>query len=362
MQIRSSVRRSSALLAAIILATGCSGQGPSESAGSAAEDVPPAPSPVVEAWVQQGGPITVGRQTTLSDSTVALAQQNGWFEDFGLEIEVFEGRGSADLLPAFLNGSIDVMIGGLQPGLLSAIAGGARIRAVSAVTTLDPDQCSNYGLMMLPEAAAQFDPKDAGYLRNLRIGGPFQGGFTGLWAVDRLAADIGLSIDDLDLQTVSAAESGATLSGGAVDAVLTGDPMMAIIRQQLGGVEVLPVSQILPGRVVTVLYFGPRLLEDRELAARYLAVHVLTMRQHAQGATEQNVAALTGPTGLEPDLLSAMCWTAPKPASRPYETAVLEAMTYAVGSGLLDSILSPEAFWDHDLLDLAEELLRSSGR
>jgi hypothetical protein len=37
-------------------------------------------------------------------------------------------------------------------------------------------------------------------------------------------------------------------------------------------------------------------------------------------------------------------------------------MTYAVGSGLLDSILSPEAFWDHDLLDLAEELLRSDRR
>jgi NitT/TauT family transport system substrate-binding protein len=314
------------------------------------------------AWKQQGGPLVVGRTMSLSDSTVTLAQQNGWFEEFGLDVEIVDVRATTDLIPSFLAGDLDVIPGGIQAGLVAAIGSGEPIRAVATLWSLSPDQCSSYGLMMLPEAAERFDAADAAALRRLRIGGPFQSGFTGLWFVDRLAASVGLELDDLDLRTVTTADSAATLIGGGVDAVLTVDPTMTRIREEIGGVEVLPVAQILPDRVLLLLYFGPRLLEDRELAARYLAVHLLAAERHAEGPTKRNLSAMTAAMGIEPDLLAEMCWSAPDPSSRPYEAVVLEAMRFAESIGQLDVVPTPQEFWDHDIQDRARELLRASGR
>jgi len=356
---RATVRSTAAVLVLVssLLLAGCSTESPADTSRPLreAEDTT---SPIAD-WRQQGGPLVVGRTMSLSDSTVTLAQQNGWFELLGLDVEVVDVRATNDLIPAFLAEDIDVMPGGIQTGLVSAIASGARIRAVATLWSLAPDQCSSYGLMMLSEAASGFDPTDADALRRLRIGGPFQSGFTGLWFVERLAASVGLTLQDLDYRTVATADSAATLLAEGVDAVLTVDPTMTRIRDQIGGVEVLPVAQVLPGRVVQVLYFGPRLLEDRELAARYLAVHLLAAERHAEGPTERNVSALTAVTGLEPELLQRMCWSAPDPASRPYETVVLEAMEFAAAIGQLDAIPAPQDFWDHEIQDRARELVRS---
>jgi ABC-type nitrate/sulfonate/bicarbonate transport system substrate-binding protein len=56
--------------------------------------------------------ITVARTPNFSDSTVAIAQQAGWFDDAGLEVTIVDGRGTTDVVPMLLSGEVDVVYGG----------------------------------------------------------------------------------------------------------------------------------------------------------------------------------------------------------------------------------------------------------
>lgn len=306
--------------------------------------------------------VTVGRTPLLADSTVAIATANGWFEEMDLDVEVVEGRNIAELVPLLLAGDIDVLLGGISPPIAEQIATGSGVRMVAGGLVLDPEDCPSYAVVTLPGASSDLSDPDA--LLTTRIGGPFEGGYLGLWYLERLAGRADVDVADLDTRHVTTADAPATLASGAVDVLLAAEPGLTRIQQELGAEVVGRVDDVLPGTLLTATYFGPDLLAEPELAARYLAVHLRTVEQHLLGATEENVALLATSTGLDPDVLRAVCWGALDPRSTVHEQAVAEAFDTASRLGLLDSIPTPEQTWDHRVGERARALLeewRASG-
>jgi ABC-type nitrate/sulfonate/bicarbonate transport system substrate-binding protein len=345
------LRSISAGLAVVVLLTSC----------ATAPGVPDMTGEAVSPGAGAEWPtIVVGRTALHDDSTVAIALQEGWFEEAGLNVVVIEGRSTVDVVPPLLSGEVDVIVGGLSPALVTAIAQGADVRMVATGTVADPAGCTTYGMMMLPEARQRFDLSMKEDVARLRLGGPFNAGFIAIWFAEELAASVGLTLDDLDLVDVPSAQAGATLVAGGVDAVIALEPGITLIEQELGGELVVPVSAVLPGRVLTGMFMGPRLLADPELAARYLAVHLRAVARHAEGGTERNVAAVSGPTGLEPSVLRAMCWSRMDTATRPYVDAVQDAFLFAQRMDRLDAVPDPDAFWAHDIRERALEILAAA--
>lgn len=305
--------------------------------------------------------ITVARTPNLSDSTVAIATQAGWFEELGLDVVVVEGRGTTDVVPMLLSGEVDVVYGGFSSAIARALVEGSGARAVATVATTDPQDCDSYGFVLRRELRDRLDLSDPDELRTVRIAGPFESGFISPWMADRLADRAGLGRDDLDLRTVLPSDAAATLAGDGADLLLVGDPSLTRLREEMDVVMVASASDLVPGLALTGLYFGPRLLADPELAATYLAIHLRALRRHGEGPTAENVEALAASTGLDPELLSAMCWRTMTGETLPYVDAVESAFAFAQRQGLLDVAPAPEQLWDHSVRGRAITLLEEWG-
>jgi ABC-type nitrate/sulfonate/bicarbonate transport system substrate-binding protein len=302
--------------------------------------------------------ITVTRTPLLSDSTVPIASDAGWFEEAGIELTVVEGRSIPELLPLLLAGEVDVMYGSLAPAIAAEMAAGSGIRLVAAGQIMDPSAaCPTFALLMPPGATPQLDPANPEALRELRIGAPLGVGIISRWFFEGLSARAGMTLDDLMLENVLTADAAATFAAGSIDALLVTEPGLTRIQEELGLEVVVRVDDVLPNKPLSGLFFGPRLLEDPELAARYLAVHMRAVAEHSKGATERNVAVMSAATGLPPELLREVCWDTMDADSTPYVGAVAEAFDAAVRFDLLEVVPTEEQIWDHSVGVRARELL-----
>jgi len=338
--------------AALMVLAACGTGEQGDAAGSPVDSV----TSEVEEW-SAPRPITVTQTPLLSDSTLPIAGDLGWFEEAGIDVIVVEGRSTSQLTPLLIAEEVDVLYGAISPAIATAIAGGSGIRLVAAGQVMDPQACPTYALLMLPDAGPRIDPDDPVALRELRVGGPFESGYLGLWFLEELGARSGITLDDMNLVNVTTADAAATLAAGGVDALLATEPALTRIQQDFGAEIVARVDEVLPGKLLTGLFFGPKLLADPELAARYLAVHLRAVAEHAKGATERNVTVMAGTTGLPPELLEAVCWETMDAGSTPHVGAVTEAFDAAVRFGTLDVVPAEEQVWDHSVGLRARELL-----
>lgn len=330
-------------MALALLASGCAG-------APASTDAPEADEPAVRG-------ITVARTPFLSDSTVAIAEQAGWFDELGIEVTVVEVRSTGESMPLLLSGEIDVAYAGFSGAMARAITEGSDVRAVASITTNDPAACDDYGFVALPDARTRFDLTDPDDLRRVRIGGPFDVGVTVLWMAEELAARAGLTVDELDLRSVSTADAAPTLTGGGVDLVAAAEPAVTRLRETAGAEVVASISELLPPLASSGLFFGPRLLADEELAATYLAIHLRALERYSEGPTVENIDAVAASTGLERDLLASMCWRPMTGAIDPYVDGVSELLAYAQSQGQLDGVPGPEDLWDRGTRERALGIL-----
>jgi ABC-type nitrate/sulfonate/bicarbonate transport system substrate-binding protein len=341
-------RSFAAIIAAGLLIAGC----------SAGEDEPSSALPPATTSLERRT-LVVAQSPLFSDSTVAFARDEGWFEQAGLEVTVIEGRNTSDLTPLLLTGEVDAAYLSITTALGSAMAEDVGIRIVAAGVVMEPGACTSYGLIVLPGTEPRLDLENPVALGDWTIGGPFSGGYLGRWFLETLADRAGLEPDDLDLMNVWTVDATATLVSGGVDALMAAEPALTRIRQEFGGEVLAGIGDVLPGSVLYALYFGPRLLADPELAARYLAVHLRAAARHAEGATERNVAVLSATTGLEPELLREMCWDQQDSMTLPHVDAVTAAFSFAQRIGELDVVPRPDQVWDHTVRERALELLAS---
>ena len=84
----------------------------------------------------------------LSSLVAFIAEEEGFFRDEGLAVEmVFWDHGAA-VIPALARGEIDVGSSGRSiTGYINVIHRGARIRLVAARTVNDPNQCGYYAFV-----------------------------------------------------------------------------------------------------------------------------------------------------------------------------------------------------------------------
>lgn len=352
------VRRLVPLLALTLALAACGG--PAEPpAPEAAEPAPQDPTTDEPDWVQEGGPLVIGRATVVTaDSVAPLAEQEGWFGQAGLDVTVVEERSPIDLLPLLVSGDIDVMFMAVTPAAFAAFAEGVQMRIPATTLIADADTCSTTGLLGDAERLSAIDPADPTTTRGLRIGGTFRS-LTSARYLDALTRSWGITVDDLELVEVPLDAHLAALRDGQVDAVFTVDPVLTLGTEETDAIAAYPTGEVNDGDVLAFLLFGPRLLEDRELGARYLAVHLHALERLNLGATEGNVALLSRLTGLEPELLARTCIPPQTLDGRPHEARLTEMWEFAVARGDVERVVPAAEVWDHGFLDRARELLET---
>jgi len=160
---------------------------------------------------------------------VYMAQQNGLFEEQGLDLELQSAGSSTEIIQAMQSGQVQIGYGG-STGVFQAVENGVDlvIIAAASATPDDPENGIN-DLLVVADSPLQ----SARDLEGKKVAVNAPGGYT------QLLADIAVKADGGDPSKVEYVQMGvpdqpAALESGAIDAFVAGEPFGTLGREENG--------------------------------------------------------------------------------------------------------------------------------
>jgi NitT/TauT family transport system substrate-binding protein len=293
----------------------------------------------------------------LSNAPFFIAQEEGYFEEQGLTIEMVEIRRSSEAIPALAQGDVDVVGGALSAGLINAIARGANIKLVADKgQASSPDGCATMVMLasnQFLDAHPSMEPTEVkGALVGLN-----PTGFRGYW-FELYLNEVGLSLDDVEIFTGEDAAQSEAIQEGTIDLMGAAEPWVTRVLQSGYGNYWVGAKDIVPGASYAMLWYGPSLLEDDpELGNRFMVGYLKGVRQYNLGKTDRNLDILEKHTELEKEFLQDACWVPINDDGMISTPNVVDFQEWALGNELLDKIITEELFWEPNFLDFANKEL-----
>lgn len=167
-----------------------------------------------------------------------LAEEKGYFEEAGLDVElVAKGGSSGETYQQVSTGNITGGGATWGAGLFNATKAGASISVIASVSRI-PDAGANPSPLIVSESSGISDAKD---LEGKKIGIPGDGGF-GIYSVALALESAGLTTDDVELVNLSPGDIPAALANGSVDASWSIEPISSAVVAQGIAHEILPID------------------------------------------------------------------------------------------------------------------------
>lgn len=176
-----------------------------------------------------------------------LAKELGEFEKENLDVQI-EVMPSSDSTPALAGGLIDAVFGGFTVGTVNAVSAGADIHVVYG----GPSQADADGLWVRSDLAAQ----GAAALKGKKIATSQGAGVTAIIPIKNYLASGGLTLQDVELISITLADLPAALESGAVDAAWLSSPAHLPFAASGSAERVVGLED---DQIVTAVFFGPNL-------------------------------------------------------------------------------------------------------
>ncbi|MGY1593924.1 ABC transporter substrate-binding protein [Geodermatophilus sp. SYSU D00708] len=240
-----------ALSAAALLLAGCGGD--SESASAPAGE---------------GGltTITVADTAGAPLNFLTYGQQQGFFEDAGLDLEVSASAGGATVIPQLLGGDLDVAGSNIVSVLVAAEQGlPVRMVAGGTSTSEDPEQDFS-ALMVAPDSTVT----DISQLEGQRIAVNTLRNINDV-VVGAMLENAGLAPDSVEFVELPFPDMAPAVLGGDVAAAVVIEPFVTSAEQQ--GLKIVghPYSELRPGlQIGTYVMSAQAVQENPEVAEAFL--------------------------------------------------------------------------------------------
>jgi ABC-type nitrate/sulfonate/bicarbonate transport system substrate-binding protein len=284
-----------------------------------------------------------------------VAQAEGIFSAYGLDVELVPMAGSEQAIPLLIDGGIDVLPGHPAPGLLNAMARGERIRMVAQRSRSAPARCSSLALIARPGLLAGARPADEAP-RIRRISVDRQAAM--VFFIEEALASVHVGLDTLERAYVPHAAEPDALASAAIDVALAGEPFLHRTIAAGKAEEWIGVEDVLPGIEFSVLMFGERLLDrEREAGARFVAAYLEANRRLAAGKTARNLALVGEFLDEEPGALEGMCWPFEATTGRVRVDHLTRFQEWAHRHGWIDRIASEDELIDGAFVERASQIL-----
>lgn len=331
------------LLVSLMLVAACGGQeeaaptlAPTEEPEEVVKQVEQAEDPQEEAPAAELTTLKVGYIPILGFAPYFVAQEKGYFEEQGLDVEMELFRSGDPMIAPLSQGQLDVGGGETGPALFNAVNLGLDVRVVGALAA----QPEGYGAVPLLVRTELFDsgevttPAD---LAGRKVAVNIERG-TAEYLLAKALAQGGLSLDDIELVSIPFPEMPAALANAAVDAAILPHPLAGRALGEGDATVLVGGDQIVDNPQNGVIYFGQRLLdpENRELAIGFLVAYLKAARDLQGDAFRSNdeiVNAIVEWTGVpEPAVRNGVAYYFdPDGAINTDSTADFQA--YHVGNG-----------------------------
>ncbi len=201
----------SLLAAIILLLSGCKGE----------QDKNPADKPL------ELPKLTVGIQNSPAMTLVMVAEDKGFFDDAGVDVEIKEFTAGKFALQAFLGGSLDVAVSGEVPVALSILQGN-QFRVITQVVERTMNE-----VRVVAKKEEGIDSAESYFKRKRRKLATSFGGGPEYYTYNFLKK-INISKREVELISQKPEDMPAALLSGSVDAISIFDPFARIAEVKMG--------------------------------------------------------------------------------------------------------------------------------
>jgi NitT/TauT family transport system substrate-binding protein len=302
--------------------------------------------------------ITVGNIPVLIFAPVMLALEKGYFAEQGLDVQLENLAGGADMVTLTATGSFDIGIGGTGPAFFNAIDRGVDLTIISPLHFERPPQATP-----LVVSRARFESgeiTEVADLRGLRVAVNARGA-TEYW-LDQALRTAGLTIEDIDLQTLPFPDIPAALDSGALDAAMLGEPLATRAIQE--GLVTILADDFISDFQPTFVWVNPQFAdENRELVVAFMTAFLQASRDMMDDDwdSDENLEILEEYTTVSPELIreASRSYWEPNGEIRAQDLTALQEFFAARGLLEYDEMMNPEEFIDRSFV---EEALEEIGR
>lgn len=236
----------------------------------------------------QPTPVKVGVFGILAEAGLYIAQEKGYFNAAGLEVEFLRGMVGPDAFPALATGRLDATGGSFGPGNVNAVKRGIRVKLVAGLSSYRPGWDSGFFLVR-KDLIDQGKVRDWRDLKGLTLAVAAGRPNLGDYITMQVLAKGGLADGDVKIVEMPFTNIVSAIKTGGIDAAHTAEPQSTIAVDGGFGVKWRAASQYLPdGMTVAILQFGPSLTEQRpEVGERFVTAYL-------RGARDYNEAFKAG--------------------------------------------------------------------
>jgi NitT/TauT family transport system substrate-binding protein len=272
--------------------------------------------PAAAATVQPPRPpvkMRVGAIGLSGEIGMFLAQERGYFQDEGLEVEFESFRSAAEAMPALASGELAASGGAPDPSVFNATRRDVGVKLISSLSIVKPGD-AGAALVIRQDHLDSGRYRELSDLRGMNVAIHILGTTPQLY-MERILARGGLTVDDVQFTIVQIPDQIGALANKAVDAAWAIDPFVTLSEGQGLGKRVMTVADVFPGAVSMIILLSPVFERQQPEAVRRFAVAYLRgARDYIQAAqTERGrdeiVPVLTKYTGLkDPALYARLSW------------------------------------------------------
>ncbi len=201
----------------------------------------PAATPAASPRLIYDKPVVISFSTWTGYGIIWVALDKGFFRENGIEVEVRPIQSPGERFNALAAGALD----GLSSTLDTFVRVGAQGIPVVGVVMID-ESLGGDGIVAKKEIQSVADLKGKTVAVNK--------GSTSFWFLANVLAQHGLSVDDLVINDMTAADAGAAFIAGKVDAAVTWEPWLGRAAQTDFG-HILVTTKDYPGLIVDVFGF-----------------------------------------------------------------------------------------------------------
>jgi len=257
--------------------------------------------------------LRVGAPRRLSASGLHLADELGYFQEAGLELEILESGGQANAWALLAGGKLDVYVSTLSTSFLNAVLKGLPLRIVAAWEIAEAG-CGNVGAIYGLRRTFPHGLADAAPLKGKRVAtGPMIG--LAQFALDAHLSRAGLSRKDVTTVSLDFSQNVAALLGGSVDAIMGTDDFARDLASLSAEMVHTPgLAWLYPNFQYTFIFFGRTLMEaDPNTGARFLSACLRGAREFARGRTPRFTEEYARANRLDAKRFLATCRNALAP-------------------------------------------------
>jgi NitT/TauT family transport system substrate-binding protein len=306
-------------------------------------------SPTPTAQSPQSVSLKVGLPPALVATIYQIAADQGYFAEQNLQVELVPVKNTAEAVPLLVAGQLDSYSVLLNSAVFNAISQDSKLKILFPVTRLtkDPQDCVSYGIIGFSEqvGSAGFSPQSL-QGKTLATVNPLEGSVYGYILESKFLRPAGLSLEDINAQTIETSTASDALKTGQIDFLMAGQPTIGKAQQATDADFLLSLADYAENMDISVFVVGAKISDNPDVLNRLMLSMLKAIRSYSEGKTPANINSAVTVSGLDAENIQATCWTSVDPNITLNTSAIMDYQNWLKEKGLLDDILPIESFYD----------------